>query len=435
MASETASAASAASEQKHSFFRQSGWLMIANIGGGMLMWAVHFLSKAIPVGEYGNFGAFLAVIMVIPAMPLQMIMAQQTASALAKGRMGELAGVIRVSFLSVLLIWLAGAATVLIYQGIILERWKMSSPAGLYLTLPIVLFSMLLPMLWGMMQGKQDFLWLGWSMISNASVRFGVAAIAVLLLHTYAAGMLVGVLVAILVALVICVWRTRDIWRIKPARHDGAGVLRQALPLLLGFLGLQVLFTADTMFVKAYFTGEEAAFYQSAGTLSRALLWLVLPLASVMFPKLVHSSAKSEESNLMNLVLAGTAVLATLGAICVTLLGPWLVKLVFKSEFVAVASSILPWYTAAMVPLALANVLLNSLLARARNNLAPALCALAVALLFMFGLTRFHASLVMVLQTVTACNTLLLLVCAWFTWGPGSGRRHPAGSQPQRQEI
>jgi O-antigen/teichoic acid export membrane protein len=298
------------------------------------------------------------------------------------------------------------------------------------LTLPIVLFSIWLPMIWGVMQGKQDFLWMGWSMIINAFGRFSVAAFAVLVLHAYAGGMLVGVLLGILVGFGLCVWRTRDIWLVKPERYDRGALMGQAVPLLLGFLGLQILFTADTMFVKAYFSPEEAAFYQSAGTLSRALLWLVLPLAAVMFPRLVHSAAKSEESNLMLLVLAGTAVLSTLGAFCVSFLGPWLVKLVFKSEFVEVASAILPWYTAAMVPLALANVLLNSLLARGRKTLAPAMCALGVALLFMFALTRFHGSLVMVLQTVAGCNTLLLLVCAWFTWGPGKVKGTTGGAAP-----
>src|SRR5947209_16341875 len=87
------------SESKHrtAFFRQSGWLMMANIGGGVLMWAVHFLSKAIPPEEYGLFGVLLVVAMCIPAMPLQMVLAQQTASALATNRRGELSGMIRVT--------------------------------------------------------------------------------------------------------------------------------------------------------------------------------------------------------------------------------------------------------------------------------------------------------------------------------------------------
>ena len=69
------------------------------------------------------------------------------------------------------------------------------------------------------------------------------------------------------------------------------------------------------MFVKTYFDPDTTAFYGSAGTLSRALMWLVGPLAMVMFPRIVHSSAKSEHSNLMKLVFMGTGILALLGAL------------------------------------------------------------------------------------------------------------------------
>ena len=71
-----------AAAHRASFFRQSGWLMFATVAGGMFMTAVHFLSKAMPEAEYGQFGAFLSVAMFIPAMPLQMVLAQQTARAL-----------------------------------------------------------------------------------------------------------------------------------------------------------------------------------------------------------------------------------------------------------------------------------------------------------------------------------------------------------------
>jgi O-antigen/teichoic acid export membrane protein len=171
------------------------------------------------------------------------------------------------------------------------------------------------------------------------------------------------------------------------------------------------------MFVKAWFSEAEAGFYVSAGTLSRALMWLVLPLASVMFPRIVHSAAKSEKTNLMGLVLLGTGILAVLGAASLSVLGPWIVKLVFKQSYVEVASAILPWYAGAMVPLALANVLLNNLLAKPEAQLVPSICILAVALAYMLALTQYHDSLVTVLQVLGVANTALLAVCAWFTWG------------------
>src|SRR6516162_4581907 len=72
-------------EHRAAFFRQSGWLMVANVAGGVFMWAVHFLNKFVHTGEYGSFGALLAVAMLLPTLPLQMIVAQQTAKLLATG--------------------------------------------------------------------------------------------------------------------------------------------------------------------------------------------------------------------------------------------------------------------------------------------------------------------------------------------------------------
>src|SRR5437867_3768329 len=65
-------------QHRATFFRQSGWLMVANVAGGVFMWAVHFLSRRIGPEEYGVFIACLAVAMCIPSIPLQMVVAHQT---------------------------------------------------------------------------------------------------------------------------------------------------------------------------------------------------------------------------------------------------------------------------------------------------------------------------------------------------------------------
>ena len=390
--------------------------MIANIGGGGLMFAVHLLNKAIPASEYGNFGVFLAVVMLLPTIPLQMVLTQQTAKALATGQEGQLAGIIRWFWGVASALWLVGAILVLIFQRTILEHWHMTSPVGLWVTLPVVLLSLWLPMFWGMLQGRQNFFWLGWTMlVERVWPRRGCggrrAAFACVRRRDDGRG-------------ADRHFRRRGDWLLAnagPVGHRPAAI-RRASPAPpncsapAGVPGFTILFTADTIFVKTYFTEDEAGFYVSAGTLSRALMWLVLPLASVMFPRLVHSAAKSEKSNLMSMVLLGTAILSVVGALGLSLLGPWVVRFVFKPEFVKVASGILPWYASAMVPLALANVLLNNLLARPDSKLGLALWVFGLSLVYMFALTRFHAQLTTVLQTLGVFNLVLLAVCAWFSW-------------------
>jgi O-antigen/teichoic acid export membrane protein len=404
------------SKSHAAFFRQSGWLMLANIGGGALMWLVHFLAKSknVPAAEYGAFGVMLAVAMCVPNLPLQMVFAQQTARALATGRERALAGMIRLAWLGTLGLALLGAAGVFFWQTDILAAWKLPNLAGLWITVLVVLLSLWLPIFTGVMQGQQNFFWMGWANILNGAGRLGVAAVLVLVFAGGSTGMITGASVGLAVAVGICIWQTRAMWCLPEAAFNTRELLAQIVPLMLGFCAVQFLFTADTMFVKAYFPEDETGFYVGSGTLARALLWLVLPLATVMFPKIVHSAAKSEKSNLLGLVLLGTGLLAAGGALGLTILGPWIVKLVFKDSFVAVAAQVLPWYAWAMVPLSLANVLVNNLLARSQFRIVPVLVGLAAA--YGVALTRFHGSLVTVLQTLGVFNLLLLAVSGWFTW-------------------
>jgi O-antigen/teichoic acid export membrane protein len=403
-------------EHRASFFRQSGWLMIATIGGGALMWAVHFLSKAPSVtkAEYATFGVYLAVAMTIPTLPLQMVMAHQTAHALVSGRQRQLAGMVRLVLAGTFLLWLVAAILVFVFRDHVVARMAITNPAGLWVTLLVVLFQLWVPTFWGVLQGQQNFLWLGWSMISSGVGRICIAAFVVIFLGAAAAGMMVGVLLGLVVAAGIAIWQIRSILVLKSEPFHWGQLLAQVVPLMLGFTMFQFLFTADTIFSKAYFPPDAMAAYVAAGTMARALMWLVGPLASVMFPRIVHSAAKAQKTDLVKVVLIGTAALAGVGAVCLSLVGPWVIRLVTTPSYVEVASALLPWYAFAMVPLSVANVLLNNLLAQGRFRMVPALCVLAVA--YALALTQFHGSMVIVLKTLAVFNCLLLGVCVWYNW-------------------
>ncbi len=401
------------------FFRQSGWLMIAAIAGGALTWGVHFLNKAIPDSEYATFGVLLMVAGCLPTMPLQMMFAQQSALAVATGRERQLSGLIRLACLLSFIVWALGAAAIFLFRKQIAAGWHLPNELGLWVTVALLLVSLWTPMFAGLLQGRQDFFWMGWISILGGVVRLAGAVFFVIALHLGAAGMMAGALIGVSITVLIPVWRTRDWWQLKPERFDGKNLLRQVLPLLFGFGACQFMFTSDTMFATAYFSGEQMKPYVVAGTLSRALLWLVLPMAAVMFPKLVQSRAKSEKTNLFNLVVLGTAVLSICGAAGLWLVGPLVVRFVAHAGDVASTMKLIPWYAGAMVPLALANVMVNDLLARARFGVVPFMVLLAAAYGFTLPwmLNHYPGRIEVVLQTLGAFNLLLFAICAWFIWG------------------
>jgi len=383
-----------------------------------MSYAVHFLAKDISESEYSIFVTMLMVTACIPVMPLQMVFAKLTADGLVTNRLRQLAGMIRLGWLWTLILWAVSSLIVLCFQNQIAERWHLNGLEVLWVTLAVVLMNLWMPMFSGVLQGRQDFFWLGWSAIVSGFGRLAVAALIVLAFHGGATGMIAGAFAGIGAWAGIAIWRSRDLWRVKPEPFDGRSLFKQVAPLMIGFAACQVLFTTDTMFAKAYFSGDEMASYGAAGTLSRGLLWLVLPLAAVMFPKIVHASAKSEKSNLLGIVLLGTAVLTICGAAGLCIVGPIVVKLVYTPAYVATTTKLLPWYAFSMVPLALANVLVNDLMARARFKVVPLMVLLALAYGFTlpFMLNRFH-HMEVALQTLGAFNLLLLVICAWFSFG------------------
>ena len=401
------------------FFRQSGWLMMATIIQGAMTFGVHPLAKKISPAEYSIFVTMLMMTSLIPTMPLQMVFAQQTAGTLATNRGRQLALMIRWGWLLTFLAWAIVALFVLVFQNRIMAVWELTSAATLWVTLAALLMNLWMPLFSGVLQGRQDFFWLGWASILGGVGRVAVAVLIVLAFHGGATGMMFGAFAGLGAWAGIAIWRSRDLWLAKTERFDGRGLFKQVAPLMLGFGACQFLFTTDTMFVKAFFPGDEMASYGVAGTLSRALLWLVLPLAAVMFPKIVHATAKSEKSNLLGIVLLGTAILAICGAAGLCVVGPLVVKLAFKPEYVAETMKLLPWYAGAMIPLALANVLVNDLLARAKFKavLPMVLVAVAYGFTLPFMLHRFPGRMEVALQTLGAFNLLLLVICAWFAWG------------------
>ncbi|HKW30140.1 MAG TPA: hypothetical protein VJT54_12450, partial [Verrucomicrobiae bacterium] len=224
----TESASVAAGTKPHAaFFRQSSWLMMATMVAGALMWGVHFLSKKIPPAEYGVLITLFSVVNIVPTIPFQMVFAQQTAQALATGGERRLRGTIRAAWLGTVLFWLVAAAVTLCFQRHIVANWYLSNPVALWLLLLVILFSLLMWLFAGVMQGQQNFLWLGWANIFNGVFRLASAVGIVLVLSGRATGIMTGVLIGLVTATAVGIWQTRSLWRGPAEAFDGRGFLRQ----------------------------------------------------------------------------------------------------------------------------------------------------------------------------------------------------------------
>lgn len=401
-------------------------MMLTATASGLLMYAVHsVVSREIPKGEYGVFTTLLQVValMGIPAVGLQPVIAQQQAAAITDAQHRVVASEFRAVWRAVFFIWLAMAAITGVFWNQTLTSLKIGNPAALVVTVIIGLVAMWMPLVMGMLQGRQNFLWLGWTNIFNGIGRFGLVCLIVLVFYGWAAGAMSAVFCGMLAVIVIGGWQIRDVWKIQTVPVEWKNWLRRVIPLTLGLGAATFMLSADMIFTQKFFPREQTGFYAAAGMIGRALVFFTQPLTLVMFPKLARSVAMGEKSNALGLAL-GTTLLAGVAAAIACTLFPWLPLLIVNGKSFLVAAPLVTWFAWCMLPLTLANVLIYALLARGRFAVVPWLVLVAIGYGVALGVVGQHAGnladtqagLRMMIQTLGVFSTLLLGVCAWFSF-------------------
>ncbi|MCX8156351.1 MAG: hypothetical protein N3J91_07890 [Verrucomicrobiae bacterium] len=437
-------------ESRANFFRQSGWMVSATLLGGVCMFAVHVIYPILGPREYGLFTTLLAMlnVLTIPALGLQTTFAHQTAAALTPEDEARLAGTVRTVLGWALVAWLIFAGGVFVFRDWIQSTWAIHQPLALWI---VVLFTLCLlwqPVLFGVLQGRQDFFWLGWALITNGAGRL-VTALSLVFLAVWlsppptATAALLGALLGIAASVVLAGWRTRHVWAGKARAPFVWGPwLRVVIPLTLGLGAFQFLFSVDVLLVRTFYLEDQTGNYNAAGTIGRGLVMFTAPLAVVMFPKVVRSQALGRRSQVMLVTLASVAALGVLAATACTLLAWGMAYVVAHPEFnpawlpagmlkalrgsatsVHVLATLIPWFVWCMLPLALGNVLLNNLLARQKYRVVPWLLLLITAYFAMLA-TGAPAPVAdgsyhhfkWVIQRLGWFSLLFLGICAWFTF-------------------
>jgi O-antigen/teichoic acid export membrane protein len=418
-----------AAHHRLAFFRQSGWVMMTMTFAGAVMYAVHpIVARHVPKEEYGVFTTLLQVVslMGIPAAGLAPVFAQQVAAAVTEAQQRAVISTFHGVCRAIFFIWLAMAAGVAIFWKQALASLQINNPTALAATVAVGLAAMLLPVLTGMLQGRQNFIWLGWINIINGAGRFGMICLFILVVGAWAAGALCAVLIGMLAAIAVGVWQTRNVWGVEKTSVNWGEWLRRVVPLTLGLGVATFMLSADMIFVQKFFPAKQTGYYAAAGMIGRALIFFTQPLTMVMFPKIAHSAARAQKTDVLTLTLGATALAGAAAAIGCTLF-PWLPlrAAMYDKTFLEISTPLVPWFAWCMLPLTLSGVLISSLMARARFAAVPWLVLVAVGYGVALAVVGNHAGnsadtqagLRLMIQTLGTFNLLLFAVCAWFTWG------------------
>jgi hypothetical protein len=192
----------------------------------------------------------------------------------------------------------------------------------------------------------------------------------------------------------------------------------------LGFGTLLFLQNSDVIYVQSIFSKDDSQFYMAPWLIGFALVQFTGPLVAVMFPKIVSSVARSENTDALKLTFGTTALVGGLAAIICTII-PWLpLRILYftKPEFWK-SAPLVPWFVWCMLFTTLANVLIGNLLARQKFKIVPWLVVVAIGYGVALYLLKDHLKTLpafvgfkRVVQTLGAFNFALLLIATWFSW-------------------
>ncbi len=414
-------------------FRHSVLLMAATqIGGVANLLFQMTMMRSLTVEEYGVLATMLSLVhvFVMPLEALRTTVAHQAGLLTRMGAPGNVRRLIRrwARYLLVpsLLVLAAGLGG----RGMLADFFQMPSGMPVVATVLVIAFIPFMQMCVGALQGLQAFVWMsavsqGWCLVRLAAG----AAFVTLIARSATAGLsaqALGVGISIAVGLTGLRWVLKGDPREKEMDF---GSLRYFLMSMFILGGYAVLMYADVMLVKRFFDPAEAGLFAKAATMGRTIIYLAIPIAGAMFPKVVSTGLASAGDRRVfghAFLYAGSVIALT--AVGVTMFAAPLWLLFTGEQPTAETIRLVRAVVWAMSPLGLTFLIMNFELAQRRFGLVTILAPLAV--LYIGGVNMFHESLFQVIAVLAVVNILSVLVLLAGVMG-----RRNAGPAREAQKV
>jgi O-antigen/teichoic acid export membrane protein len=363
------------------------------------------LARILDPPEYSLFVALIVITLIaaVPPLAFQAAVAREVAVALDEGRPGDAGASLRDTVRG-LLPWALGA---LVAGGVAagaLAAAGRGDVGATVATAATISGALVIPAVWGGLQGARLFIVLGLAHLTFAGTRLA-AGLGIGLAGGGAAAVMGGVAAATALTLAVTMLPLRELWR--GAVRSGARRLA-TLPNAAAATGLTLLTalaSVDVLVAKLAFPSATAGAYGVASVGARVLLLVPIGVITVLFPRVAVLRDPARERRHL---LAGLGVVALLGAVTTAVLWAFadeLITRIFGSKYSAAGSWLGP-LSLAMALYALATVYVYHFLALARTRFALVLVGVFAAQLVAFAVLHGRPADLVGVQIAAAALTV-----------------------------
>lgn len=395
-------------------FRQSGLIfassVVVNIFN-LIFWL--FMVRKLTPEDYGILNSLVSVLMFfsMPVSILQTVITRYTSRLMAQEKEGEfkyfIFHFVKVMgfFLSLLIIFFIlfspSISIFLRIEGVIL----------IYMVAVGIFFSYFSTIALGILSGLQKFNDVALNSVATGITKL-IAGFSLVLFGLKALGALMGFVFSNAVAALLSfyqlpTWLRRFREKSKTVKLETGEIYGYFLPVSLGLLSFFALTNMDIILVKHFFEPLEAGYYSVAQMVGKIVLFIPGAVGIVMFPKIVDSHTKNEETLfILKKCLGAVSILCGLATFC-SFLFPTLILKILTGHSVPMAVSLIKFFSLSMGFFALVNILILYHLSIHEAQYIYVVALLA--LLQFIGIWFFHSSLAQVIAILLVFSIILFV--------------------------
>jgi O-antigen/teichoic acid export membrane protein len=397
---------------RNEIFRHGAIVFAGLSVNNALNFVFHFsMTRMLGVQSYAVLSSLISVsfVAVIPAAVAVTVVAKYAAQYNALGERAKLWALIRRvlagSTITAILVFGGGSAV----REPIGAFLHIADPLALTLCLGIIAVMFIEPVLRGVLQGVEDFASYG---ISYAIEGIGKLACAIVLVRAgYGVdGALLGALLGSLVALAYTI-RPIISYRVTGAQtyvhFDIVRLIVLTSGSAVGMASMSLLGFMDMLFVKHYFSAEQAGIYAAASLAGKIVYFMVGFAPTILLPKAsAHSRIGGSPVRLLAQAGALTGVIS-LATLVVFAFAPHLVITAIAGAKYEGAASFVLGYGCAMAFLAAANLVINYKIGMHQFDFV--IPAITIPIAEAVGISMYHQSLLNVVTVLLVGHALMFL--------------------------
>lgn len=198
-----------------------------------------------------------------------------------------------------------------------------------------ILFSLLLPITRGVLQGLQQFKKLSFTLVFEGVtkiffgyllVRFGLGV----------NGAVSAIIISYVIPFVIALYYIRFLYSYKEKKFSSKSFY-YSVPVLLALSSLTAFFTVDVIIVKHFFSEVEAGYYAALSIIGKTIFFATFSITAVMFPKVseMHTS-KKEHKHLFSKAIVLVLIVGGFMTLFYYLFPGFIVKIFFGSKYLSI---------------------------------------------------------------------------------------------------